>query len=328
MLRYYQHFGLQRDPFLDTADPQFYCELPSVRRNAQAVLAGIAESRGLTVVIGAPGTGKTSLSAFVEGSLLRDEGVVIGKILDPTFATDVEFLLAIGRVFGLGLPPRSSAALKNAIKNFFFDTAVLEEKNLVLLIDEAQNLTDEGLETLRLLLNFQIPQRKLLNLVLFGQSELEGRILGRTNFADRVDRYIRLERLDRGGAAAMIEHRLVKAGKSPAARVFTTDAFDTIVAAGDGLPRRLANIVRGAMGEAADRSAEVVNVDHVAAALRARGIPVPAAAAPAPVVAAAPATAYAAPNGAADVLERPALIDTDPLSTRPSLLARLFTRRA
>jgi len=59
--------------------------------------------------------------------------------------------LAIGRVFGLALPPRSSAQLKNALKNYFFDTAVLEEKTLVLLIDEAQNLTDDGLETLRLL---------------------------------------------------------------------------------------------------------------------------------------------------------------------------------
>lgn len=179
MLRYYQHFGLQRDPFLDTADPQFYCELPAVRRNAQRVLTGIEESRGLTVVIGDPGTGKTSLSANLEAALLRDEKIVIGKILDPTFATDVEFLLAIGRVFGLALPPRSSAQLKNTLKNFFFDTAVLEEKTLVLLIDEAQNLTDDGLETLRLLLNFQIPQRKLLNLVLFGQTELEARILGR-----------------------------------------------------------------------------------------------------------------------------------------------------
>jgi general secretion pathway protein A len=316
MLRYYQHFGMQRDPFLDTADPQFYCELPAVRRNAEAILSGIAESRGLTVVIGAPGTGKTSLSAFVEQSLLRDENVVIGKILDPTFATDVEFLLSIGRVFGLGLPPRSSAALKNAIKNFFFDTAVLEDKSLVLLIDEAQNLSEEGLETLRLLLNFQIPQRKLLNLVLFGQPELETRIMSRENYADRVDRYIRLDRLDAGGAAALIEHRLVKAGKAPGARVFTTDALEAIIATADGVPRRLANIVRGAMSEAADRSAEVVNVDHVAAALRARGLPPPPHSAT-PVSLSTPAR----PAGELDA-GPPAAPD------RPSLLARFFTRRA
>jgi general secretion pathway protein A len=323
MRRYYQHFGLQRDPFLDTADPQFYCELPALRRDALVILSGIAESRGLTVVIGSPGTGKTSLSGYIEGSLLRDENVVIGKILDPTFASDVEFLLAIGRVFGLGLPPRSSAALKNAIKNFFFDTAVLEEKSLVLLIDEAQNLSDDGLETLRLLLNFQIPQRKLLNLVLFGQPELEARILARENLADRVDRFLHLERLDPGAAAALIEYRLEQAGKPPAARIFTSDALEAVVAAGGGLPRRLANVVRGAMGEAADRSAEIVNVDHVVAALRARGLAVPAAAAAltAPAQRAAPA-ARPAPQ---PVPQRP-----EPgaeSGSRPSLLARFFTRR-
>jgi len=176
MLRYYQHFGLQRDPFLDTSDPQFYLELPAVRRNLRRVLTGVEESRGLTVVIGPPGAGKTSLSTSVEQVLLADENVVIGKILDPTFESDVEFLLAIARVFGLSLKSRSSAVLKNALKNFFFDEVMVEKRTLVLLIDEAQNLTGSGLETLRLLLNFQIPQKKLLNLMNFRASSVSGRI--------------------------------------------------------------------------------------------------------------------------------------------------------
>lgn len=323
MLRYYQHFGLERDPFLDTADPQFYCELPAVRRNTGRVLGGIEESRGLTVVIGAPGTGKTSLSANLEGALLRDERMVIGKILDPTFATDVEFLLAIGRVFGVALPPRSSAQLKNALKNFFFDTVVLEEKTLVLLIDEAQNLTPDGLETLRLLLNFQIPQKKLLNLVLFGQSELEAQITARENLHDRVDLFVRLERLEPAEAAALIEHRLVCAGKVAALRLFAGDALSLIIAASDGLPRRLTSIARSAMVEAADRSAQLINYDHVVAALRGRGIPLPTDAAPqvAAVVAPVPATSAPAPA--------PVPVATSPaVAQRTSLFARLFARRA
>ncbi len=120
-----------------------------------------------------PGTGKTSLSGALEQELLADDRVVLGKILDPTFATETEFLIAIGRVFGLALPPRSSAALKNALKNFFFETAVLEKRTLVLIVDEAQNLSDENLEALRLLLNYHVPQRKLLNILLFGQDEFE-----------------------------------------------------------------------------------------------------------------------------------------------------------
>jgi type II secretory pathway predicted ATPase ExeA len=272
MLRYYQHFGLQRDPFLDTSDPQFYLELPAVRRNLRRVLTGVEESRGLTVVIGPPGAGKTSLSTSVEQVLLSDEKVIIGKILDPTFENDVVFLLAIARVFGLNLKSRSSAVLKNALKNFFFDAVVVEKRTLVLLIDEAQNLTGSGLETLRLLLNFQIPQKKLLNLILFGQDELSQLIGDRENFNDRIDTYVRLEPLDAAASAALVEHRLTRAGKLPMVVVFASDALDRAIAAGGGLPRRLTNVVRSAMIEAADRGAEMVRIDHVVAALRSRGM--------------------------------------------------------
>ena len=270
MLRYYQHFGLQRDPFLDTSDPQFYLELPAVRRNLRSVLAGVEESRGLTVVIGPPGAGKTSLSSSVEQVLLGDESVVIGKILDPTFASELEFLVAISRVFGLELKSHSTAALKNALKNYFFDEVVDNTRTLVLLIDEAQNISAEGLETLRLLLNFQIPEKKLLNVVLFGQDEFEQLLVAHDNFNDRVDRYVRIEPLDVASSASLIEHRLRRAGKSPSAEILSPDALTRAVAGGSGLPRRLSNIVRGAMIEAADRGAELVRPDHVIAALRAR----------------------------------------------------------
>jgi type II secretory pathway predicted ATPase ExeA len=294
MLRYYQHFGLQRDPFLDTSDPQFYLELPTVRLNIRRILTGVLESRGLTVVIGPPGSGKTSLCSSVEQALLGDESVVIGKILDPAFGNDVDLLLSIALIFGLDLKSRSSAVLKNAIKNFLLDTAIVEDKTLVLLIDEAQSLTAGGLEVLRVLLNFQVPQKKLLNLVLFGDEELEGFIAQRPSLSDRVDSYVRLEALDAASSGALLEHRLVKAGKLPVVEVFTPDALACVVDAGEGLARRLTNVARCAMIEAADRGAEIVRVEHVMAALRARGVagaPTPASVAlplPAPAVSAAP----------------------------------------
>jgi type II secretory pathway predicted ATPase ExeA len=272
MLRYYQHFGLQRDPFLDTSDPQFYLELPSVRRNMRRILTAIEESRGLAVVIGPSGSGKTSMSSALEQTLLGNSSVSIGKILDPTFANDVEFLLAITRVFGLDLKSHSTADLKNALKNFLFDAAIIEKSTLVLLIDEAQNLTADGLEMLRLLLNFQVPQKKLLNLVLFGEEELATFIAAHESLSDRIDTYVRLDVLDAAASTALVEHRLVKAGKLPVVDVFAPAALQRAVEAGGGLPRRLTNVVRWAMVEAADRGAEVVTMDHVIAALRAHGM--------------------------------------------------------
>jgi general secretion pathway protein A len=273
MSKYYRYFGLERDPFLDTADPYFYCELGTLRKAKDRLASGVDQSRGLTVVLGEPGTGKTSLSGALEQELLQDDRVVLGKILDPSFATEVELLIAVGRVFGLSLPPRSSAALKNALKNFFFETAVLEDRTLVLIIDEGQNLSDEGLEALRLLLNYHVPQKKLLNILLFGQSELERRINGRHNLADRVDSWIRLQPLDETMSNAILDFRLSRAGLPPGQQLFSPEARAQLIQSSAGLPRRLTMLAHLSMEEAADRASTLVREDHVRAALIARGLP-------------------------------------------------------
>lgn len=308
MSRYYRFFGLERDPFLDTADPFFYCELGALRKAKERLFESVDSSRGLTVVLGDPGTGKTSLSGALEQELLADDRIVLGKILDPSFATETEFLVAIGRVFGLALPPRSSAALKNALKNFFFETAVLEKRTLVLVIDEAQNLSDESLEALRLLLNYHVPQRKLLNILLFGQGELETRIHAKGNLADRVDGWIRLNRLDEPTLLAILDYRLNRAGAAPGTNLFTPEARTLLSESADGVPRRLTMIAHLAMQEAADRASTLVVEDHVRASLLARGI----VARPRPQLVAVAATT----NG---TVEEPEL--------RRGFFSRLFARR-
>ncbi len=312
MARYYRFFGLERDPFLDTADPFFYCELGALRKAKERLFDSVDASRGLTVVLGDPGTGKTSLSGALEADLLADDRIVMGKILDPTFATEVEFLIAVGRVFGLALPARSSAALKNALKNFFFETAVLEKRTLVLIIDEAQNLSDENLEALRLLLNYHVPQRKLLNILLFGQSELEARINARGNLADRVDGWIRLDLLDGPTQLAILDYRLTKAGLAPGTQLFTNDARALLADASGGVPRRLTMLAHHALQEAADRASTLVNEDHIRSAMLARGIVVKPR--PAVIESVAPTPAAAAPIAEP---ERPR-----------GFLSRLFARRA
>lgn len=317
MSRYFKFFGLERDPFLDTADPYFYCELGALRKAKERLYDSVDASRGLTVVLGAPGTGKTSLSGALEQELLGDDRIVLGKILDPTFATETEFLVAIGRVFGLALPPRSSAALKNALKNFFFETAVLEKRTLALVIDEAQNLSDESLEALRMLLNYHVPQRKLLNILLFGQDELESRINAKGNLADRVDSWIRLNPLDESTSLAVLDYRLSRAGLTPGTQLFTPEARTLLADASGGVPRRLTMIAHLAMQEAADRASTVIIEDHVRTSLLARGLP--ARPKPSPTPGPPPAEPVSS-NGTGAVVE--------PAPRPQGFFARLFARRA
>jgi len=278
MTPYYRHFGLERDPFLDTADPHFYRTTPDLSRVRERLVGGVLESRGLQVVVGDPGTGKTSLMAQIERELLGHDEVRLGKILDPSFATETEFLLGVARSFGLALPPRSPAALKNALKNFLYDAAVLDGLTLALLIDEAQNASDEIFEVLRLLLNYDVPQRKLLNVVLFGQTELRPRLDARRNLADRVDEWYELGALDDNEARALIAYRVARAGGVDGVEaLFDPDAVAAVVAASGGTPRRLLTLAHATLREAAafgrPRSARV----DAEAAARSRRLAVPAA---------------------------------------------------
>lgn len=283
MTPYYRHFGLERDPFLDTADPHFYRTTPALARARERLLEGVLQSRGLQIVVGDPGTGKTSLAAQLERDLLGRDEVRLGKILDPSFANETEFLLAVARSFGLALPPRSPAALKNALKNYLYDAAVLDGLTLVLFVDEAQNASDEIFEVLRLLLNYDIPDRKLLNVVLFGQSELRTRVETRRNLADRVDGWTALEPLDASESRALLAHRIARAGgPSEAYGLFEDDALAVLTGAAAGTPRRLLNLAHASLREAAAYGRpRAARVDAEAAA-RARGLTVPSLPKPAP----------------------------------------------
>ena len=276
MIPYYRHFGLERDPFLDTADPHFYRTTPALARARDRLVGGVLESRGLQVIVGDPGTGKTSLMAQTERELLGRDDVRLGKILDPSFATETEFLLGVARSFGLALPPRSPAALKNALKNYLYDAAVLDGLTIALLVDESQNASDEIFEVLRLLLNYDVPQRKLLNIVLFGQSELRPRIEARRNLADRVDEWYELGTLDANEARALIAYRVSRAGgASDGAALFDDDVLDAIVGASAGTPRRLLTLAHATLREAAAYGRPRATRTDAEAAARLRGLSVP-----------------------------------------------------
>jgi len=146
-----------------------------------------------------------------------------------------------------------------------------------------------------------------LNILLFGQGELETIIAAKGNLADRVDGWIRLGRLDEAMSSAVLDFRLQRAGLTPGQHVFTPDARALLIEAAEGLPRRLTMIAHLAMEESVDRASTLVNEDHVYSALAARGIEVQ----PKPVI---------------TVVGESALDGEEPVE--PGFFRRLFPRRS
>jgi general secretion pathway protein A len=262
-------FGLSRDPFLDTADPAFYYDtLPGAygrRRLAQC----LAQGRGLAVLVGPIGAGKTTLFNAVEQELLADDRNLVGAILDPTFASESELLVAIADSFGFDVDPDAPArAVKDSLKRALFESAQAARQP-ILFIDEAQLLPDPLLEPLRALLNYQLDDRKLLSIAMSGQMELATSVLRHPNFSDRVALWLALGPLSESESTGLLHHRLRCAGFAGERSPFDDEALHGLWEQSHGIPRRLTTLAREAMEVAASYSRpEVRRADVDAAAKR------------------------------------------------------------
>src|SRR5579864_2445756 len=185
-------FGLRRDPFMDTADPAFYYETIACANGRRRLAECLRGGRGLAVVVGPVGAGKTTLCNAVQQDLLSEQSCIVGLMLDPTFADEAEFLAAIAASLGIETAAAHSARdCKEALKRVLF-ASVADGAQYVLFIDEAQLLPEPLLETLRALLNYQVDDRKLLAVAMSGQPELASALARRPNLSDRVALWIEL----------------------------------------------------------------------------------------------------------------------------------------
>ncbi|HZV77980.1 MAG TPA: AAA family ATPase [Candidatus Binatus sp.] len=264
-------FGLQRDPFADTADPAFYYETIANASNRRRLFECLADGRGLAVVVGPVGAGKTSLFNAVTARLLEDPRYLVGLILDPTFSGETQLLRAV--IAALGFPPLDSAdmqprGLREHLKRHLFDATVEQQRQAVLLIDEAQLLDEELLESLRVLLNFQLDERKLLSIGLAGQAEIAEAVLRRPNLSDRVATWLDIGPLTESEAGGLIDHRLRRAGFAGERSPFGEPALAEMWRRSSGLPRRLGALARESLEVAAERGAREVQIDDVRDAAR------------------------------------------------------------
>jgi general secretion pathway protein A len=247
-MSYYTVLGLQKEPFSTSPDPSFFFLSEEHKAALLRLQIAISLRRGLSVILGDVGTGKTTLSRKLAQVLSKSPNVCFYMILNPHFRSEQQFLHRLATVFHLDVDPEAeSLQCIEAIERFLFRRGVEEDKTVVLLVDEAQILPDFALETLRILLNYETNEYKILQLVLVGQMELLPRIQQKSNFWDRIaTRYV-LNPLGEVEIRRMIEFRLRQAGYRSESPLFADGAIRLIARHTQGYPRRLALLCHDAL---------------------------------------------------------------------------------
>lgn len=248
-MSYYTVLGLDKEPFSTSPDPEFFYESQEHRAALIRLMIEIRLRRGLSVILGDVGTGKTTLSRKLFQMLKEREDIVFHMLLDPTYDREKLFLDSLIRTFGIEVNASKPTILdfKEGIKNYLFRVGVEEGKTIVLLIDEAQKLNTSSLEILRVLLNYETNEYKLLQLILVGQMELLPRIRELKNLWDRISLKYVLNPFDEREAKEMIEFRLKKAGYASGPPFFTDEAIREICRYTQGYPRRITMLCHNAL---------------------------------------------------------------------------------
>ena len=237
---YRAFFGIENKPFSIVPDARFFYMSEKHREALAHLVYGVKESGGFVLLTGDVGTGKTLISRCLVDDLGND--IEVALILNPLL-TDLELLANICDELGIAYdrPATSRKDLVDRINGHLLE-AYAKGRRVLLIIDEAQDLTPEVLEQVRLLTNLETSSTKLLQIVLIGQPELLD-ILNRTEMrqvAQRITARFHLTPLTEAETAGYINHRLTVAGMWPG--VFRQGAIREIHGAAGGVPR-LVNVI-------------------------------------------------------------------------------------
>ena len=233
---YLTFFGLNEKPFAITPDPRY---LYLSERHAEALahlLYGINEAGGFVQLTGEVGTGKTTIVRSLLAQTPKNAEIAL--ILNPKM-TAPEFLLTICEELGIGVPDSALSSLKDLVDilSEYLLRAHARGHRVVLVVDEAQNLSPEVLEQVRLLTNLETNTQKLLQIILIGQPELR-ELLGRTELrqlAQRITGRYHLIPLSQEESVAYVRHRLRVAGATT--DIFAAQALGAVFRLSQGVPR-------------------------------------------------------------------------------------------
>ena len=237
MYKDFYHF--QQDPFNITPDPDLFYISKTHREALAQLIYGINAKKGIIAIIGEVGVGKTTvINTFFKK--IEKENVITAFVFNPKLEL-LDFFHLISDELGLPKPSSKAEFLIN-LNKFLIDCHAKGKGPVVIVIDEAQNLSDQLLEEIRLLLNLETAKEKLLQIVLSGQPELWERLKAPhlRQLRQRISFRHTIEPLDKSETEEYIKERLKSAGGDE--DIFTARAISEIYKYSKGIPR-LINII-------------------------------------------------------------------------------------
>ncbi len=235
---YESFYGLTGKPFQLNPDPTFYFGSKQHRRAMAYLEYGMHQNEGFIVVTGEVGAGKTTIVRNLLDGL--DASQVVAAHLVSTQLDAEDILSMVGAAFGVRAKDASKSDILMSLEAFLIGAAT-KKKRCLLVVDEAQNLTQRAVEELRMLSNFQLGSQSVLQTFLIGQPEFRDILQGADmlQLRQRIIASCHISPMDREETQGYVEHRLHCVGAKEGSPAIDNAAFDAIFAASGGVPRRI-----------------------------------------------------------------------------------------
>ncbi len=263
---YDQFYGLNGRPFQLTPDPSFYFESGTHRKALSYLGYGLAQGEGFIVITGEVGAGKSTLVSHLMQTIDKARLTAASIVTSQLVGLDMVHMAA--RSFGIETQGLDKAATLKAIEGNLHAEARAGRRCL-LIVDEAQNLSIDALEELRMLSNFQLGSQALLQIFLLGQPEFRDMVQNSAELEQLRQRVIathHLEAMEADEVEPYIIHRLSKTGWTGRPR-FDAEAISAIYAETQGVPRKLNTLMNRVLLMGAIEQVETIDAGLVGAVI-------------------------------------------------------------
>ncbi len=265
-MEHFEHFGLREDPFTNDPLPHFIVEVPEQLSAERRLLRAVRQGRGLCVLTGAVGSGKTAVARDLLDALDAERFEASLLVLMPDNQEPGRFLQRIAVQLGVAEDSEADGSLLRRLHEKLMEHAE-NGRRCSFLVDEAQLLAaPANLALLRGLLNLECNDRYLLSLVLFGLPELAAAVWRTPALAHRVDVWVELTGMNQETLEIYLAHRISRAGGDP--DLVAAAALEALYRRSLGFPRRINALADHALFEAYLAGAHKVTERHVEAAAR------------------------------------------------------------